>query len=308
MSGILDFHINPPYVFFNEQSVPFENSDFVVLGVPMDLTSSFRPGSRFAPYRIRKVSGELESYCFEAHIDFDSLKVCDLGDLIAGPDVNTTLRKLSSVILEIVKNNKFFVVIGGEHTITLGEISALMNVLDKKVKILILDAHMDLRDEYPLGLKISHATVTRRIGEKIGFENMLLLGVRAASKEEVRFCESIDFKKYLTAETIISNPGILKESLASFLKPGDNVLISIDIDVLDPAFAPGVSNPEPLGLSPHTVMEVLREAVNFPANILGIDVVEVSPPYDISDTTSFIASRIIKNTLCYVELSKKREG
>ncbi|RLE66266.1 MAG: agmatinase [Thermoprotei archaeon] len=299
MSDILNFYIKSPHVFFNDQSESFENAEFAITGVPMDSTSSFRPGSRFAPYEVRKISNELESYCIEVGIDFDSLKVCDLGDLIIDFKVTATLKRLARVVEELITENKVFTIIGGEHTITLGEVLAASN-LYKDFKVLILDAHMDLRDEYPAELKISHATVTRRIGEKIGFKNILILGVRAVSKEEIDFCKKENFNRYLTSETILTNFGIVKNVLTHFLKPKDNVLLSIDIDVLDPAFAPGVSNPEPMGLTPISMMKILRIITSLPINIVGFDVVEVSPPYDVSGITSLIASRIIKNTICYI--------
>ncbi len=303
MSDVLNFYIKSPYVFFNDQSETFSNADFVILGVPMDYTSSFRSGSRFAPQEVRKLSNELESYCIDVDVDFDLLKVCDLGDLIVDFDVATTLKRLTRVVEELIAEDKFFVVIGGEHTITLGEILALMSI-HENLKVIILDAHMDLREEYPVGLRTSHATVVRRAGEKLGFENILVLGVRAVSGEEIDFCKKENFDGYITTDTIHSNLSAVKRALTDFLKPGDYVLLSIDVDVVDPAFAPGVSNPEPLGLTPITVMKIIYTIINHPINLVGFDVVEISPPYDMSGVTSLLASRIIKNTLCYVARRK----
>ncbi len=303
MNDILSFYIKSPHVFFNDQSETFSNADFVILGVPMDYTSSFRPGSRFAPQEVRRLSNELESYCMDVDVDFDLLRVCDLGDLIIGFDVATTLKRLTRVIGELIAKDKFFIVIGGEHTITLGEVLALMSTYEN-LKVIILDAHMDLREEYPIGLKTSHATVVRRTGEKIGFENILVLGVRAVSGEEINFCKKENFNGYLTSNTIYSDFNFVEKTLTKFLKPKDYVLLSVDMDVIDPAFAPGVSNPEPLGLTPVTVMEIIRMITNRSINLVGLDVVEVSPPYDISGVTSLLTSRIIKNTLCYVARRK----
>ncbi|RLE85946.1 MAG: agmatinase, partial [Thermoprotei archaeon] len=154
--------------------------------------------------------------------------------------------------------------------------------------------------------KLSHATVMRRIGDVLEFDNICFVGTRAVDREEIEFCRSINFGNFIDADIINQKQrSVVEKKLKKFLHSGDKVLISIDMDVLDPAFAPGVSNPEPLGISPHALMNILDTIVTMQVDVLGFDIVEVSPLYDYGNITSFLASRIIKDMICYLESRNK---
>ncbi|MDI6691621.1 MAG: arginase family protein [Candidatus Bathyarchaeota archaeon] len=139
---------------------PFEKADYVVLGVPFDVTSTYRTGARFAPNAIRQASLNIETYNFRTGLDVEDLKLHDLGDLHVSTDTEKTLERLAAVIKDITENGKIPITIGGEHTITLG----IMKGLGKKASktaLVSFDAHLDLRDEF-MGLKLFHTTFMRK--------------------------------------------------------------------------------------------------------------------------------------------------
>jgi len=302
----LPFYLRSSGIVFNGETCSFESANYVILGIPYDSTVSFRPGTRFAPFQIRRVSEEIESYCLKKDVDFDTVRICDLGDVITLPPVEKTIKRVYNVISAIMKKNKIFIAIGGEHTVTLGEVLAVRSYSGSDFKLVVFDAHMDMREEYPSGVKLSHATVMRRIGDVLEFDNICFVGTRAVDREEIEFCRSVNFGNFIDADIINQKQrSVVEKKLKKFLHAGDKVLISIDMDVLDPAFAPGVSNPEPLGISPHALMNILDTIVTMQVDVLGFDIVEVSPLYDYGNITSFLASRIIKDMICYLESRNK---
>jgi len=144
---------------------PFEKADYIILGVPFDVTSTYRTGARFAPNAIRQASLNIETYSFRTGIDVEDLKLHDLGDLHVLTDTEKTLERVSLVIKDILKTRKTPITIGGEHTITLGVMKGFGNKVSQTA-IISFDAHLDLRDEF-MGLKLSHTTFMRRINEEV---------------------------------------------------------------------------------------------------------------------------------------------
>ncbi len=267
---------------FSGYSTDFDKSDYVVLGFPYDRTSTYRQGSALAPAAIREASNNIETYSLRSNSDIEDIAICDVGNLDVVDSVSETLHRLELCVSDIHNSGKIPIILGGEHTLTYASIKALKN----DVGIVNFDAHMDLRDEY-MGEKLSHTTFMRRICEDIGAERIVEVGTRAVSKEELNFANEVGVKFYSAYEIRKQGAQKISEMINSSLSKFENRYITIDVDVLDPAYAPGVGNPEAEGLDASTTIEILNEILGF--NIFGIDVVEFSPNYDNGATASQVA-------------------
>ncbi len=294
--GYYELFVSPPLVFGGVQT-KLEDAEFVVLGVPFDFTSTYRSGARFAPTAIREASLNIETYSFRTGIDLEDLKIHDLGDLHVFAKVDETLKRLKSVGKDLLNANKTPVIIGGEHTLTLG----MMQAEEKNVTIVSFDAHLDLRNEY-MGRTISHATFMRRIREQVNPDEILEIGTRAVCREELDFASNSNIQ-FLTVQKIREDgiPNTTK-TVRNILRDCEKIYLTIDIDVLDPAFAPAAQNPEPDGLSMHEFLDILCGVCN--ERIVTLDLVEVSPHYD-QGITAVAAARIIFEALCHIKEARK---
>lgn len=284
---------------FSGYSKPLDGSRYVVIGVPYDHTSTYRSGSRFAPRTIRDASLNIETYSMRTDVDIEQVPLHDAGDLHIVDDASVTLDRLSRVAKDILSAKKMPVFIGGEHTITQGPIRSL----PKSVGVVSFDAHGDLRDEYGGG-KTSHATVLRRITEIVGTDSVLICGVRALCQEEVEFIQKHNVHNMTPWG--IREVGIAKtiERIKAFTRRFEHTYLTIDTDVLDPAFAPGVANPEFNGLTPDELMS-LASAVADDPRMIGFDLVEVCPNYD-TGATAVAAARLIFEMIANAEKARKR--
>lgn len=276
----------------------FNEATYVILGVPLDVTSTYRPGSRFGPLAIREASQNLESHSLRAGRDIDDLKAFDAGDLIVLGTVEETLDRLQLVVGEISAAGKIPIVLGGEHTITYGCVKPL-----KDVAVLSFDAHLDMRDEY-IGRRLSHATFMRRICESIGPEKVMEVGIRSVCKEELEYVEKEDVKYITSLEIMKPNLSGVVKRIDGFLSEFKGFYLTIDMDILDPSYAPAVGNPSPEGLSPTVLLDLLQEVCEY--NLVGFDIVETSPHYDFG-VTAFQAAHIIFNVLAFVEKNRKHD-
>jgi len=291
-----ELFVSPSPVFTGNQQ-PFEAAEYLILGVPFDVTSTYRSGARFAPPAIREASLNIEGYSFRTGIDIEDLKIHDLGDLHVAGDAELTLGRLALVAQDLFDAKKVPVFIGGEHTITLG----VMRSLDENVALVSFDAHLDLRDDY-LGLTLSHTTFMRRIKETVNPSKILEIGTRAVCREELEYAKKsgIDF---LTAHQIRKD-GVknMVETLDDVLEGYEKIYITIDMDVLEPAFAPAVQNPEPEGLDTPTLLDLLEAVCD--SRVVGFDLVEVAPHYD-RGLTATQAAKTLFEVLCCLEKARK---
>jgi agmatinase len=275
----------------------FSNADFVLFGVPYDSTSTFRPGSRFGPRLIRDVSSNLETWSWRTGIDYEEIKLHDLGDLaVVHGDSMETLRRISETVEDIAGSRKIPVMIGGEHMVTLGAVRAL-----KDVMVVTFDAHFDLREEY-LTNRLSHACVMRRITEEVGASNLIEVGPRATYREELEFVKQKGINYISSLDIMRSAPQTMASWLRDRLREAKRVYVSVDIDVLDPAYAPGVGNPEPEGISTTALLDLLNTAVDD--RLVGFDVVEVCPPCD-NGSTAAVGSKLIFEICSMVQASRR---
>ncbi len=290
MGNDILLHVNPSPLNFSGISRPLSESNFVFLGIPFDGTVSYKPGCRFGPSNIRELSMNIETYSLRTGIDLEDIAIHDLGDLNVVPgNVTETLRRVELVAKELAVSGRIPLVAGGEHTLTLPVIRGLSDV-----SVLHFDAHGDLRDEY-LGESICHATVMRRVCELIKPENVLQVGIRALSKTEVEYSTQAGVGQITSYEIL---EGGLESAIAKtkrWLSKVRRLYVTVDLDVFDPAFAPGVGNPEAEGLAPSDVLRILSSVVDN--RIVGLDVVELAPIYDKGQTAS-LAAKIFFEFCC----------
>ncbi len=282
---------------FSGFSKPLEESRYVVVGVPYDHTSTYRAGSRFAPRAIRDASLNIETYSLRTGVDIERVPIHDAGDLHVVDDLSKTLGRLTRVTKDILSAKKTPVCIGGEHTITLGPVRSL----PRSVGIVSFDAHGDLRDEYGGG-KFSHATVLRRITEIVGPEGVFVSGVRALCKEEVEFIEKNQVQHMTPWEIREQGTAMAAQRMKSFTQKFTHTYLTIDTDVLDPAFAPGVANPEFDGLAPDELLSLVSAVAD--ERMIGFDLVEVCPNYD-TGATAVAAAKVIFEVIAQSEKSRK---
>ena len=284
---------------FSGYQRPFNEASYTILDVPFDYTSTYRTGARFAPTAIREASLNIETYSFRTGLDVEKIKIHDLGNLDVSANVDETLKRLELVTRELLEAKKTPIFIGGEHTITLGIAKALKNT--EKLVIISFDAHLDLRNEY-LGLKTSHTTFMRRINEKIRPQKIIEVGTRAVCQEEIEYAEKTGINYITSLE--IQREGLekTKEKLGRLLEGVENIYLSIDLDVLDPAYAPAVQNPEPEGIDPYMLHELIAEICK--KSVIAFDLVEVTPNYD-EGITAIQAAKTIFETICQIERNRK---
>ncbi|MDI6884123.1 MAG: agmatinase [Hadesarchaea archaeon] len=285
--------VRPGFGGFDE---PYERANVVFIGVPLDITSSYRSGYRFGPARIREASANLETYLTSAGVDvFERLNISDLGDLIITPtDLMASGKRISQVVKKVHGDGKMPALLGGEHTLTYFALETFKNVF-----VIHLDAHRDLRDEY-LGDRLCHATVMRRVLDRLPPKRLLQIGIRSCSKEEAEFARKAKIATYTSEQVIDDAPRIV--AAAKELAGKSRVYLTIDLDVLDPAFAPGVATPEPGGPSTVELLRLVQELGKL--NIWAFDVVELVPPHD-DGTTAFAAAKIIYELLAAVASSPR---
>ncbi|MBP7652351.1 agmatinase [Candidatus Dependentiae bacterium] len=260
-----------------------------ILGLPYDCTSSFRPGSRFAPNAIRTVSNSIETYSPALKKDLEDIYYTDFGDVpIIFGDAEKNLEIIKKYHKEIIDKNIKVVGIGGEHLVTYPLVKNLIKKNpQKKITVLQFDAHLDLRDDY-LGNKMSHATVMNLLLNEPSVEKIIQIGIRSGTREE--------FEKQNREPKIqeLFSPETLKNYLDEFCL-NSSIYLTIDIDVLDPSIIPGTGTPEAGGLTYKEMLEYLKIIDKY--KICGADLVELSPQYDLSGNSNVAAAKLLREIL-----------
>ena len=264
----------------------YEDSKIVLFGAGFDGTTSFRPGTRFAPSAIRNESFGIETY--SPYQDKDMTDHCyfDSGDLeLPFGSVTQTIADISMRADQILSDGKIPFMIGGEHLVTFGSVMAVKEKYED-LYIVHFDAHADLRDDY-LGQKLSHACVLRRCHELVGDGRIFQFGIRSGDREEFRFAdEHTEMHKF--------DFNGLEETVEKL--KSKKVYFTLDLDVLDPSIFPGTGTPEAGGVT----FDELRKAVTLVCSkldIVGCDVNELSPVYDQSGVSTAVACKIIREML-----------
>jgi len=264
----------------------YQEADTVLFGAPFDSTTSYRPGTRFGSSAIRRESFGIESYSPYQDKDLEDGNVFDSGDLeLCFGDPELALQQIQERAAEILKDNKRPFVLGGEHLVTLGVFRAVRAAYPE-VSILHFDAHADLRNEY-LGAELSHACVIRRCWELTGDGKIYQYGIRSGERAEFQWGREHVMTRCFDF--------IGLEQTIKQLK-GKPVYFTVDLDILDPSVFPGTGTPEPGGVS----FDELRKAVTVVCSelkIVGCDVNELSPHYDMSGISTAAACKIVREML-----------
>ena len=283
-----------PELFFEKSGKP-EDADYLLFGALLDRTASYRSGSRFAPNAIREASQYMESYSVRTGLDWDDLSLVDIGDIEAG-DVEAAVENIRRVVEEIKRMGKLSVMLGGEHTITLGALRAF-----RPGAVVVFDAHLDIRDTL-FEERLCHATYLRRAHEEQGFK-LVIVAARALSAEEIEYAE----EKGVTIVTAqdVKRFGVepVLEMIRDALEGVESIYLSIDMDAVDPAEAPAVGNPSPEGITVTQLLDLTDGIVD--KRLVGFDLNEVSPSYD-SGLTAIQAAYIVLETLYLVEKARLR--
>jgi agmatinase len=261
----------------------FKKANYMILGVPFDATSTYRTGARFGPSAVRQASLNIETYSFRSGVDVEDLALHDLGDLHTSTSPKRTVDVLKLVVADVLAAKKLPVIIGGEHTITMGVMKGFGD----------------------MGLTLSHTTFMRQINEKVKPAKIIEVGTRAVCKEELEYADGSGIE-FFTAQQIQSE-GVMQivQELKKKLKSYENVYLTVDMDVLDPAFAPAVQNPEPEGLDTHTLLSLACGLCDN--SVVGFDVVEVAPIYD-QGISAIAAAKVIFQMLCQLERARKGQS
>ena len=281
----------------NESNDEFAKSKkWGIIGVPFDSTCSYHHGSRYGPTIIREASFGFEQYnsTFEKILDGEFY---DCGDLnVVHGNCSKTCDALKDSVKELIGADIKPVLIGGEHSVSIGSVKALADTEDSgdlsDITIIHLDAHRDIIDEY-IGEKDSHATIMRRVHD-LNPKELIQIGIRSFSIEEKEFVESQDNIVSFLAKDLFDDFEILLNKLSSI---EGKAYVSIDMDVIDPAFAPSVGNPTPNGLHPVDIENIFDAlANNENVDIIGFDLVEVASD-KLGDITAVLAAKIVYDFL-----------
>ena len=269
---------SPLIISPDNKSEPIAN----IFGVPFDSTHSYKPGCRFGPDVIRDAFNNIEIFHHQLQVDLESVNIKDYGNIQHTVVATEMLTMVEKVTTELRKENKILVTLGGEHLLTLGTYMSF----PKETGYIVFDAHYDLREEYA-NTKLSHAAYLRRIVEKRGAENIIHVGARSFVREELEFLTKHKINSISDKEIRLGNAGrLLKDAVSRF----DELYVSIDLDVVDPAFAPGVGNPEAVGITSRELYDMITSLEN--KKIIGTDVVELNPSFDNGSTAALAAKMI----------------
>lgn len=267
----------------------YEESKAVLYGMPMDWTVSYRPGSRFGPNKIREVSIGLEEYSPYLDRELGDVKFFDAGDIpLPFGNPEKSLIEIETYVHTLLADNKIPMGMGGEHLVSLPVMKAVASKYDD-LAIIHFDAHTDLRENYE-GEEYSHSTPIRKIADHIGPKNVYSFGIRSGMKEEFEWAkeQGMHISKFEVLEPL---KGVLPTL------EGRNVYVTIDMDVLDPAHAPGTGTVDAGGITSRELLASIHAIAASGVNVVGFDLVELAPVYDHSDQTANTASKLMREMI-----------
>ncbi len=272
---------------FADAHAKLDDAKIALFGVPYDRTCSFRGGSRYAPRAIRQASYNFESYMMDHGRSLADIPLADLGDTPAFGASAEMVEGVTKMASDVVRAGRIPIVLGGEHSLA----PAVVRALPKDVGVLGIDAHLDFRDSY-LDDRWSHACSARRCADHVGVDHVVYMGVRSFSQEEREDLARLGL-------TFVSAYDVHEEGIVRAVEHAlgavdrDKVYLTIDMDGVDPAYAPGVGNPEPFGLVP---LHVKRVIGLLAPSLVGMDLNEVSPAWD-HGQTALLAARLVREAV-----------
>jgi agmatinase len=272
-------------MLFADSSPDYASSKYVLRGILFDGTSSFRTGSRWAPEAIRKASHNFEPYEFDCNRELLDSLVHDEGDTEYG-NLDEMVTDLAASTSYLVEDGKVPITLGGEHSITFPCVKGLAN--DKELTAVIFDAHLDFKKNY-LGNEYGHACVAWNIYQ-LGVP-LILVGIRSGAREEYKQAKGSSVIYSMEQIRRVGIKRIVRKILSSIKNRA--VYLSIDMDVLDPAYAPGVGNPEPYGMTPLELRTAIR---TLSPRVIGFDMVEITPDYDMG-MSALVGAKLVRDFL-----------
>lgn len=292
----------------------YEGADVIIIGAPIDSGTSHRSGAKFGPQAIRMgdyLPHDGERPHLTLRVDgLKDLRVFDAGDLLMPPgDLVKSLEVLKSATEKISRAGAIAVVLGGDHSIASADVAGIAAHRGMgKISMIHFDAHADTGD-LQFGALVGHGTPMRRLIDSgaVRGDRFLQLGLRGywPGDETLKWMRDQSMRSYEMTE--IHHRGlktVLDESFATLIDECDGVFLSVDIDVVDPGMAPGTGTPEPGGMTSRELLEAVRR-ICFELPIVGIDVVEVAPPFDSADITAILANRVVLEALSAIAAKKK---
>ncbi len=264
---------------FADAETAYVDASYGIFGVHFDGTTSYKTGCRDAPAAIRQASYNIETYNPYYDIELPDIPFHDMGDIYTECLPDLVVAQVEDVVLDLMKDGKIPVMIGGEHSITIGAVRALCPVW-----YVVCDAHLDMQNEYR-GSAYNHDCVTARVSEVT--QNIIIIGARSGAKDE--FISAREKYHLYTADEIRSKgiQSVLEEVLE--LIGNDSLYLSIDADSIDCCLTPGLGTPEPFGLTPTDIRDVVRTLAK---NAVGFDYVEVLP--NDAGQTAMVAAHLIR--------------
>jgi agmatinase len=279
--------------FYRSTADTITDADIVLIGVPDESKShAKRKGTSKGPDFLRLASNESEFFKRDGKIipispmrgSLDNKRVLDVG--------NVKREDLYQLIFDLVSDNKIPIIIGGDHSITTVALQAIGNALGE-IGLLYFDAHPD----FVSSTRNYYGSILTDSTQSLDFKKSMLIGIRAAEPEEMENAAKVGLE--IITPMDIAEAGVLKIAERLMSRMSDKKYVSIDLDCLDPAFAPGVSVPTPGGLSSVDLIYLLKQAVG--SGIVGIDIVELSPDFDVNNITAYLAARILLESLASIK-------
>jgi agmatinase len=279
--------------FYRSTADTITDADIVLIGVPDESKShAKRKGTSKGPDFLRLASNESEFFKRDGKIipispmrgSLDNKRVLDVG--------NVKREDLYQLIFDLVSDNKIPIIIGGDHSITTVALQAIGNALGE-IGLLYFDAHPD----FVSSTRNYYGSILTDSTQSLDFKKSMLIGIRAAEPEEIENAAKVGLE--IITPMDIAEAGVLKIAERLKSRMSDKKYVSIDLDCLDPAFAPGVSVPTPGGLSSVDLIYLLKQAVG--SGIVGIDIVELSPDFDVNNITAYLAARILLESLASIK-------
>lgn len=263
----------------------YVDAQVVMFGIPFDGTASFRPGTRFGPGAVRQSLDGFETYSPYQNKDLVDYLFCDLGDMeLPFGNKEAVIELVKKETAQFLQDGKKLLALGGEHLVSLPVISEYIRRFPD-LQVIHLDAHADLRDDY-LGEKLSHATVMRRVYDQLPPGALWQYGIRSGTRGEYEFGNAKTNFVPFTLE------GIENAVTAIGQRP---VYLSLDLDILDPSVLPGTGTPEPGGVDFRELLSALLKLKHL--NMVGADIVELSPHYDQSGASTAVACKLVREIL-----------
>jgi len=266
----------------------YREAKAVIFGMPMDYTVSFRPGARFGPARIREVSVGLEEYSPYLDRELSEIKYFDAGDIpLPFGNAARSVEMIGEFVAKLLADGKFPLGLGGEHLVSWPIIREMAKVYPDLL-VFHIDAHADLRSEYE-GEAMSHATPIRKTLDLLGEGRIYQFGIRSGTREEFQLArQKLHFYPFEVLRP-------LEQVLPTLA--GRPVYVTVDIDVLDPAFAPGTGTAEAGGVTSAELLAAIHAIARSDVRVVGADVVEVAPVYDPTEQTPIVAAKLVREML-----------